>query len=34
MLIALRGPNVHALKADRAMHDPIMKLKVDCHVIQ
>jgi hypothetical protein len=30
MLIALRGPWVHALKADWEMLDPIMVLKADC----
>jgi hypothetical protein len=30
MLIALRGPWVHALKADWEMLDPIMVLKPDC----
>jgi hypothetical protein len=33
-LVALRGPKGHTLKADRAMLDPIVKLKVDCSEIQ
>jgi hypothetical protein len=34
MLIALRGLGDRALKADRSLIDPIMKLKVDCYEIQ
>jgi hypothetical protein len=34
MLIDLRGPGNHALKADRSLIDPIMKLKADCPEIQ
>jgi hypothetical protein len=30
MLIALRGFGDRALKADRLLFDPIMKLKTDC----
>jgi hypothetical protein len=30
MLIALRNSDDRALKADRLLSDPIMKLKVDC----
>jgi hypothetical protein len=34
MFIALRSSGDHALKADRSLIDPIMKLKVDCPEIQ
>jgi hypothetical protein len=34
MLIALRSLGDRALKADRSLIDPIMKLKADCHEIQ
>jgi hypothetical protein len=34
MLIALHDPGVHALKVDRSLIDPIMKLKADCPKIQ
>jgi hypothetical protein len=34
MLIVLRGPKERALKADRSLIDPIMKLKADCPKIQ
>jgi hypothetical protein len=34
MLIALRGPKGHALKADRSLSDLIIKLKVDCPKFQ
>jgi hypothetical protein len=34
MLVTLRGHRGHTLKVDRAMLDPIMKLKVDCLEIQ
>jgi hypothetical protein len=34
MLVALRGRKGRALKADRAMLDPIMKLKADCPEIE
>jgi hypothetical protein len=34
MLIALRGLGDRALKADRLLIDPIMKLKKDCPKIQ
>jgi hypothetical protein len=34
MLIDLRGPGNHTLKADRSLIDPIMKLKADCPEIQ
>jgi hypothetical protein len=30
MLVALRDPGNHALKADWSLFDPIMKLKMDC----
>jgi hypothetical protein len=34
MLIALRGPEDRALKVDRSLIDPIMKLKADYLKIQ
>jgi hypothetical protein len=34
MLIALHGPGDRALKADRPLTNPIMKLKVNYHEIQ
>jgi hypothetical protein len=34
MLIALRGSEDRALKADWSLIDPIMKLKADCPKIQ
>jgi hypothetical protein len=34
MIIALRGPGDCALKVDRSLIDPIMKLKADCPKIQ
>jgi hypothetical protein len=34
MLIALRGSEDRALKADRSLIDLIKKLKVDCHEIK
>jgi hypothetical protein len=34
MLIALCGPKGRALKVDRSLYDPIMKLKADCPRIQ
>jgi hypothetical protein len=34
MLIALRGPKGRALKADRSLSDPIVKLKADYPGIQ
>jgi hypothetical protein len=34
MLVALRIPGDHALKANRSMIDPSMELKVDCPGIQ
>jgi hypothetical protein len=33
MIVALRGPKGHALKADPALLDPIIKLKADCSEI-
>jgi hypothetical protein len=34
MLIALRGPEDHVLKADRSLIDPIIKFTADCPKIQ
>jgi hypothetical protein len=34
MLVALRGLGDHALKVDRSLIDPIMKLKAACPVIK